>query len=156
MRLVIAAVGRLGPGPEASMVEDYRARAESTGRALALAPVSIAQIDERKARTADAQAERLIAATPAGAALVALDERGQSLSSQDLAALIADLRDAGRPALVFAIGGADGHGVALGARAERRLAFGPMVWPHRLVRVMMAEQIYRAVSILAGTPYHRG
>ena len=156
MRLTIAAVGRLGRGPEQDLVEHYRARAEAGGRPLGLGPVRIAEIDERKARDPAAQGARLMACVPSGGALIALDERGRGPSSPDFAALIAGLRDAGRPEIVFAIGGADGLSPGIGGRAERVIALGPMVWPHRLVRVMLAEQIYRAVSILAGTPYHRG
>jgi 23S rRNA (pseudouridine1915-N3)-methyltransferase len=91
----------------------------------------------------------------AGAVAVALDERGQQLSSDEFAALIARERDGGVPEMVFLIGGADGHDRSLRAAAGHRLSFGPMVWPHMLARVMLAEQIYRAVSILAGSPYHR-
>jgi len=156
MRLTIAAVGRLGRGPEHDLVSDYLARAGQTGRALALGPVAVTEIDERKARDPAAQAARLAAAIPDGAPVVALDERGETLGSPAFAALLAGYRDAGRAETVFLIGGADGLEASLRARAGRVLSLGPMVWPHRLVRVMLAEQIYRAVSILAGTPYHRG
>lgn len=154
MRLDIVAVGRLRGGPEADLVRDYCARAGAVGRAIGLGPVAITEIDERKAREATAQSDRLTAASE-GALRIVLDERGQCLSSPALAALIARLRDGGTPATAFLIGGADGHDAALRARADRLLSFGPMVWPHLLVRVMVAEQIYRAVSILGGSPYHR-
>lgn len=156
MRILIAAVGRLKPGPEQALVEDYLARAGQTGRALGLGPFSVSEIDERKARDAAAQGARLIGAIPAGAHAVALDERGEALTSDAFAALLARLRDDGAPATAFLIGGADGHDARLRARADRLISFGPMVWPHMLARVMLAEQLYRAVSILAGTPYHRG
>ena len=156
MRLTIAAVGRLGRGPEGSLVADYVARAEAAGRTLGLAPVEVVEIDERKARDAPSQGARLLAQTPAIAALLALDERGRAVSSTEFAELLRAMRDDGCPQAVFAIGGADGLEARLRARADRVIGFGPMVWPHRLARVMLAEQIYRAVSILAGTPYHRG
>jgi 23S rRNA (pseudouridine1915-N3)-methyltransferase len=156
VRLLIAAVGRLKAGPEQALVDDYLARAGQAGRALGLGPFSVSEIDERKARDAPAQSARLIEAIPAGAHAVALDERGESLSSEAFANLLARLRDDGTPAVAFLIGGADGHDARLRARADRLLSFGPMVWPHILARVMLAEQLYRAVSILAGTPYHRG
>lgn len=155
MRLTIAAVGRLKPGPERTLVDDYLARAEATGRPLALGPAGVVEIDERHARDRAAQAVRLLAAVPAGAAALVLDERGAALSSRAFATLLAGLRDAGRPDTVFLVGGADGHAPALRDRADRLIGLGPMVWPHMLVRVMLAEQIFRAVSILAGTPYHR-
>jgi len=156
VRLRIAAVGRLRAGPERALVEDYLARADAAGRGHGLGPVAVSEIDERKARDPAAQAERLIAAIPAGAEAIALDERGRALSSRDFAAMLADLRDRGVAETVFLIGGAEGHGSRLRARADAVLSLGPMVWPHLLVRAMLAEQLYRAVSILAGGPYHRG
>ena len=155
MRLTIAAVGRLAPGPERDLAEDYADRAGAAGRAIGLGPVGISEIDERKARDPDAQAARLLSAVPAGAAVLALDERGRAMTSPAFAEYLAGLRDAGRPAAAFLIGGADGHGARIADRADRLISLGPMVWPHMLVRVMLAEQIYRALSILAGTPYHR-
>jgi 23S rRNA (pseudouridine1915-N3)-methyltransferase len=86
---------------------------------------------------------------------VALDERGKALPSEAFAAKIGDWRDRGAGDLAFLIGGADGHGDAVRARADFLLAFGPMTWPHMLVRGMLAEQLYRAQQILAGHPYHR-
>ena len=156
MRLTIAAVGRLRAGPEADLVADYAARACAQGRAIGLGPLGIREVDERKARDAATQAARLIGLLPPGAAMVTLDERGRALDSPGLAHRIAEWRDAGRPEAGFLIGGADGHGAAARERADLVLSLGPMVWPHMLVRVMLAEQLYRAVSILAGTPYHRG
>ncbi|MEM8841456.1 MAG: 23S rRNA (pseudouridine(1915)-N(3))-methyltransferase RlmH [Pseudomonadota bacterium] len=154
MKLTIAAIGRLTPGPEKTLVEDYLARAGAAGRPLALGPVGLTEIDERKARSPAEQGARLIRA--AGSAhLIALDERGKAMSSPELAGLLQRLRDQGTPEAAFVIGGADGHDDALRARADRLLSFGPMVWPHMLARVMLAEQLYRAVSILGGSPYHR-
>lgn len=156
MKILIAAVGRLKPGPEQALADDYLGRARQAGRALGVGPFSVFEIDERKARDAAAQSARLIEAVPPGTHSVALDERGEALSSDEFAALLARLRDGGTPATAFLIGGADGHDERLRARADRLLSFGRMVWPHMLARVMLAEQLYRAVSILAGTPYHRG
>ncbi len=155
MKLTIAAVGRLRSGPEADLVSDYLARAGQAGRALALGPFSVTEIDDRKARAAAEQSDRLLAAVPAGAMAVALDERARPCTSPDLADEIARRRDSGCPEMVFLIGGADGHTGALRKRADMLLSFGPMVWPHMLARVMLAEQLYRATSILAGSPYHR-
>lgn len=99
--------------------------------------------------------QALLAAVPSGAVVVALDERGRDLASRELAARIEHWREHARPAAAFLIGGPDGHGEAVRARADLVLAFGRMTWPHRLVRVMLAEQLYRATTILAGHPYHR-
>lgn len=155
MRLTIHAVGRLKSSPELTLVEDYLARATQAGRALALGPCTVTEIDERKVRGSAEEGARLIAALPEGATAIALDERGKTVTSPAFARLLADLRDRGAAETAFLIGGADGHGPELRARADRLLSFGPMVWPHMLARVMLAEQIYRAVSILSGSPYHR-
>jgi len=155
MRLTIAAVGRLKSGPEADLVTDYAGRCTATGRALGLGPLEVREIDERKARDVASQSSRLSETIGDGACRIVLDERGRMMPSQDLAALLARERDDGRAEMAFLIGGADGHSEDLRRGADRLLSFGPMVWPHMLVRVMLAEQLYRAVSILAGTPYHR-
>jgi 23S rRNA (pseudouridine1915-N3)-methyltransferase len=102
-----------------------------------------------------AEGALLARAVPAGAALAVLDERGDEMTSPGLAAMLARWRDGGRPDVVFVIGGADGTDPALRARADVAVSFGRMVWPHMLVRVMLAEQLYRAATILAGLPYHR-
>ncbi len=155
MRLKICAVGRLRAGPERDLVDDYAARFDRTGRPLGLGPLEIAQIEDRKGGGAAAEAGLLSRAIPDGAALCALDERGRALSSPDLAQAIARWRDDGRPAAAFVLGGADGLDPPLRDRADLVLSFGPMVWPHLLARVMLAEQLYRAATILAGSPYHR-
>ena len=155
MRIVIAAVGRMRSGPEESLTRDYLARAGQAGRGMALGPFDMVEIDERKARDRESQSARLVEAIPAGAQAIALDERGRSMTSPEFAAMLARLRDRGTGECAFLVGGADGHDERLRARADRLLSFGPMVWPHMLVRAMLAEQIYRAVSILGGSPYHR-
>jgi 23S rRNA (pseudouridine1915-N3)-methyltransferase len=155
MKITISAVGRMKSGPEQDLLDDYLARAGQSGRGLALGPFAVNEIDERKARDRAAQSARLAEAIPAGATAIALDERGKTLSSPEFAKMLAALRDQGVGETVFLIGGADGHDKALRRQADRLLSFGPMVWPHMLARVMLAEQLYRAVSILAGGPYHR-
>ncbi|MFT4795688.1 MAG: 23S rRNA (pseudouridine1915-N3)-methyltransferase [Paracoccaceae bacterium] len=155
MDLTILAVGRLRGGPEATLIADYLGRIDKAGRPLSLGPAKVAEVEDKRGRGPDAEAELLLGALPEGAALVAMDERGKTLSSPELADQIARWRDEGRRACCFAIGGADGHGDALRARADLKLSFGPMVWPHMLARAMLAEQLYRATAILAGTPYHR-
>ena len=155
MRLHIVAVGRLRGGAEAALVADYRDRAERSGRPLGISAVSVIEVDERKGGTKAAEAALIGRALPKGATLVALDERGRELASPDFAGRIAAWRDGGVQDLAFVIGGADGLDPALVARADLALSLGHMVWPHMLARVMLSEQIYRAMTILAGSPYHR-
>ena len=153
MRLALAAVGRLRQGPEAALVADYLDRFARTGRPLGLPPVTLTEV-EAKAGGMEAEAVLLERSRPAGSLLVTLDERGVMLSSPDLAARLAGWRDEGRDA-TFMIGGADGLAPSLRGKADVSISLGRMVWPHLLVRVMLAEQLYRAATILAGSPYHR-
>lgn len=155
MRLHVCAVGRLRSGPERTLVDDYTARLDRAGRPLGLGPLTEHEVEDRKGGGMAAEADLLTRAAPPGAIVVALDERGQLLSSPDLARHLTRWRDAGRADAAFVIGGADGLAPALRDRADLALSFGPMVWPHLLVRVMLAEQLYRAVTILSGSPYHR-
>ena len=154
MRITLLAIARLGRAPEAELAKDYADRATAAGKALALSPVDIVEVESRKPGKA-AEGEALLAALEPGSYLIACDEHGIARGSRDFAAHIALLRDRGERRLVFAVGGADGHSESLLAAARERLAFGPQTWPHALVRAMLAEQIYRAVTILAGGPYHR-
>lgn len=155
MRLHICAIGRIRKGPERALIDDYLTRFDRSGRGLSLGPCQEHQIDDRKATTPDEQAKLLRRAVPKGAELVALDERGTVMSSRAFAGHIAARRDAGLGDLAFVIGGADGLAPDLRDQARLVLSFGAMVWPHMLVRVMLAEQIYRAATILSGSPYHR-
>lgn len=152
MRVAILAIGRRKGGPEAALVADYLARFDAAGRGLGLGPARLQEIEDRK-RVGESRL--LIDAIPDDAFAIALDERGKAMTSRAFAGLIGAKRDQGRRDMVFLIGGADGHSDALRARADRLIGFGPMVWPHMLARVMLAEQLYRAVSILSGAPYHR-
>ncbi|KGJ02586.1 23S rRNA (pseudouridine1915-N3)-methyltransferase [Paracoccus halophilus] len=154
MRMVIAAVGRLRQGPEAQLLDDYLDRHARAGRALGLPPVTVAEVEDRCGGGMAAEAPLLERAIPEGAALVVLDERGQMLTSPEFAGRIAAWRDQARD-VAFVIGGADGIDPGLRDRADLAISFGRMVWPHMLARVMLAEQIYRATTILAGGPYHR-
>ena len=155
MRVAICAVGRLRGGPERALVDDYLQRFDRTGRGLGLGPAVVTEVEDRKGGGMATEAQLLRRAVPQGATLVTLDERGRQLSSPDFAAALARFRDDGRGDLAFLIGGADGLDPGLRAEAELSVSFGAMVWPHMLVRVMLAEQLYRAASILAGLPYHR-
>lgn len=159
MRLVLACVGRLKAGAERDLVTRYLERIRPAGRQLGIGACDMIEIPESAARRPeDRMAEEgvaLLAALPAGAALMALDPRGRSLSSEDFARGMATERDAGRAAVAFVIGGADGLSDPVREKATHLIAYGTATFPHQLVRVMLAEQIYRAVTILAGHPYHR-
>ncbi|WP_372839952.1 23S rRNA (pseudouridine(1915)-N(3))-methyltransferase RlmH [Phaeovulum sp.] len=155
MRVAIAAVGRLRAGPEADLIADYLDRFGKAGRSLGLGPAQVLEVEDKKGGGMEAEAALLERAAPSGALLVTLDERGGLLSSPEFAGKLADWRDAGRQDVAFVIGGADGLAPTLRARADFSLSFGRMVWPHMLARVMLAEQLYRAATILAGGPYHR-
>ena len=154
MRIHICAVGRMRPGPERDLTTDYLDRFTRTGRPLALGPAQIHEVEDKRGGGMSAEAPLLARAIPEGAALVVLDERGQMLSSPEIARRIAGWRDQARD-VAFVIGGADGIDASLRDRADLAISFGRMVWPHMLVRVMLAEQIYRATTILSGSPYHR-
>ena len=155
MRLHVCAVGRLRAGPERDLADDYYNRFNRTGRPLGLGPVAEIEVEDKKNLGMAAEAVLLDRAIPAGALIAALDERGKVLSSPEFADQMAQWRDGGRQDLAFVIGGADGIDPGLRARADFAISFGRMVWPHMLVRVMLAEQIYRAATILSGGPYHR-
>jgi 23S rRNA (pseudouridine1915-N3)-methyltransferase len=122
---------------------------------LSLGPLTEHEVEDKKNAGMAAEAELLARAVPAGAVLVTLDERGKLLTSPEFATQLARWRDAGRQDVAFVIGGADGIDPSLRARADFSISFGQMVWPHMLVRVMLAEQLYRAANILSGGPYHR-
>ena len=155
MRLHLCAVGRLRAGPERDLVDDYLGRLDRTGRPLGLGPATEHEVEDKKNLGMSAEGVLLARVIPEGAALCILDERGKTLSSPEFAASLAAWRDAGWQDAAFVIGGADGIDPGLRARADLAISFGRMVWPHMLVRVMLAEQLYRAATILAGSPYHR-
>jgi len=151
MRYSVVAVGRSSKGPEANLFAHYAARLRP--------PLTLKEVEERRPLTvAERQAreaEKLLEAVPAGAKIVALDERGKTLDSVTFANTLGKWRDQGTPAVAFLIGGADGHAESLRERADLILGLGAMTWPHMLVRGLIAEQIYRAQCILSGHPYHR-
>ncbi len=155
MRIHICAVGRLRAGPEKDLIDDYLTRFDRTGRALGLGPAKVVEVEDKRGGGMAAEAVLLERALPVGALVCVLDERGRVETSPDFAARLGGWRDQGRGDVAFVIGGADGLDKTLRARADHALSFGKMVWPHMLVRVMLAEQLYRAASILAGAPYHR-
>ena len=150
MRLVVAAVGRGRGDPAQQLFEDYRKRLPW--------PVELREVrvggGGKEGRKREAAA--LLKGLPADASVIALDGGGEALTSEEFAARLASVREDGTAVVAFLIGGADGHGAAVLARADTVLSLGPMTWPHLLVRAMLAEQLWRAASILSGHPYHRG
>lgn len=153
MKITILTVGRLGRAPEALLALDYAQRATAAGRALGLGPVDILEVEARKPGKA-AEAEVLLPHLK-DAHVVACDEHGAVRPSRDFATRIGRLRDDGVRRMVLIIGGADGLDPSILSAANEMLAFGPQTWPHALARAMLAEQIYRAATILGGSPYHR-
>ncbi|HSK38271.1 MAG TPA: 23S rRNA (pseudouridine(1915)-N(3))-methyltransferase RlmH, partial [Arenibaculum sp.] len=143
MRIWLAAVGRARPGPARALFEEYAGRLNW--------PLTLREVELRKrVAAADAkrrEAELLLAAVPATATVIALDERGRNLSSEDFAARLGAWRDGGVGDLALLVGGADGLDAGLRERADLVLALGTMTWPHMMVRAMIAEQVYRAQQI---------
>ena len=159
MKLSVLAVGRLKAGPEKLLAEDYQARIEAIGRKAGISRFSVTDIGESQGRTPVArmdEEQRFFASSLAPRAFtVVLDERGKTLTSPAFAGMLRRHIDGGTADLAVLIGGPDGHTPATRDKAGLVLSFGPMTWPHRLVRVMLFEQIYRAVTIMVKHPYHR-
>jgi 23S rRNA (pseudouridine1915-N3)-methyltransferase len=159
MRLIIGAIGRLKAGPERELAERYRDRVAKTGRAIGLRDIEVLEIRESRAQDAPRRMlEESIALAnlvPDRAVTVVLDERGDNLDSNSISNNLRSWRDTGRSAVVFMLGGPDGLSPEIKERADLALAFGAVTWPHQLARIMLLEQLYRAVTILSGHPYHR-
>jgi 23S rRNA (pseudouridine1915-N3)-methyltransferase len=159
MRVLVNAIGRLKAGPEREICARYLERAQGAARSVGLTGVDMREADESRARRPEdrkAEEARLLTSNiPAGARIIVLDERGKTMGSEAFAADMAQARDSGAPAYALVIGGPDGIDPDLRAKASLVLAFGAMTWPHQLVRIMATEQVYRAITILAGHPYHR-
>ena len=160
MQLIVFAVGRMKKGPERELTGRYVDRLEKVGPTVGLSWGGVTEIAESRATTARQRKSEeagpgLALAEERGTALIALDETGKSLTSTDFATRLSDMRDQGARRLVLAIGGPDGHAPELLARADLSVSLGRMTWPHQIVRILLAEQLYRAVTILAGHPYHR-
>lgn len=159
MRLTVLAVGFSRGTAEGTLTDEFIHRAVQMGRNMGFPAVTVEEVAVSKARDAKSrmaeEAAKLAAKVPAGAHIILLDAKGKGMTSEDFAEMLGALRDAATKDLCFVIGGPDGLGTLEGKRAGRSLAFGPQTWPHLLVRSMLAEQIYRALTILAGHPYHR-
>lgn len=160
MRLLIAAIGKLKQGPERDLFAHYFGRAEAAGRKLHLSPLKFIEVAESKAATPSArmkaEAEAILDKIPASHKLMALDPGGKAVSSEEFAKLLATYRDQGVEGIAFLVGGADGLAKDVLEKAATVISLGPMTLPHGLARIVLAEQIYRAATILQGHPYHRG
>ncbi len=152
-------MGRMKPGPEKDLFDTFANRFESQGKAISLGPLTLTEVEEKKnldrAELASREGERILRAVPKGAKLIVLDERGTSLKSKVFSEKLSLWRDEGAPACAFVIGGAGGLSDDVRKRADYRLSFGSQTWPHMMARAMLAEQLYRTATILAGHPYHR-
>lgn len=159
MRVLLLAVGRMKAGPERDLLARYIERTQAMARGLGFSAVEVREVDEGRSRSPldrkRLEALALTAELPAGGRVAVLDERGQAMSSDDFAHDLGRARDAGRAAYALVIGGPDGFADDFRARADLSLAYGKATFPHQLARVLAAEQIYRAATILAGHPYHR-
>jgi 23S rRNA (pseudouridine1915-N3)-methyltransferase len=159
MRIGLFAVGRLKTGPEKDLAARYLDRFAKAGPAVSLEFSRVVEVNESRASSSDTrkreEAQQLEKNLPDGAILILLDERGKALDSPAFADLLGRCRDQGKRDLMLAIGGADGLDPQLYARADHVINLGAMTWPHQLVRILIAEQLYRAVTILSGHPYHR-
>ncbi len=159
MRLTIAAIGRMKAGPERELADRYLDRLKKTGGALGLDYAGLSEFPESRLSTTSErkrdEAARLTAPLAEASVRIVLDERGRTLSSEEFAAALANFRDAGRRDAAVLIGGPDGHDEALRSSADLTLSLGRLTYPHQIARILIAEQLYRAATILAGHPYHR-
>ena len=159
MKLFICAVGRAKPSPERDLLTTYLDRLRSAGGQCGITGTELIEVEERKqlspAELKLREGKMLLSAVPKGAVIIALDERGKTQTSQKFTDLIARTRDNSVPAMAFLIGGADGLSQEVRDAADQLLSFGAVTWPHMLVRAMIAEQLYRSVTIMTGHPYHR-
>jgi len=159
MRIQISAIGAKPGASEAALIEDYTKRANALGRNMGFSGPKIVTFEAPRSLSGSQRQKKesslLLNSVPSGANIVALDERGQTLNSEKFAARLGQWRDDGISDVVFLIGGADGHDPAVAERATLLLSFGALTWPHMLARVMLSEQLYRAMTIHSGHPYHR-
>lgn len=159
MDIIVAAVGRLKPGPEAELCARYLDRAKKGGRALGLRGFDVRETGESRAgRAADRIAEEeaaLLEASGKSGLTICLDPAGELLDSESFAGAISLAADTAVQSMTFVIGGPDGLGPRILAGAHRRWSFGRLTWPHQIARILLAEQLYRATTILSGHPYHR-
>ena len=159
MEVSILAVGRLKSGPESDICARYFERARRSGRPLGLRGFDVQELGESRApRPAERiaqEGEALLAALTRGGRTVCLDAGGELLDSAEFAAELSRGAEFGLVRMTFVIGGPDGLGQQVKGLADRTISFGRVTWPHQIVRLLLAEQLYRAMTILSGHPYHR-
>jgi 23S rRNA (pseudouridine1915-N3)-methyltransferase len=159
MHVSVYAVGRMKAGPERELASRFFDRFAKAGPSVGLDFAGLTEIPESRASSADErrreEGQKLLARKDGTGAIILLDERGRDFGSEEFARALAGYAETGRKSLTIAIGGPDGHDAALRDDADLVLSFGKLTWPHQLVRVMLAEQLYRAATILSGHPYHR-
>lgn len=159
MKLTLHVVGRMKSGPETELFSRYFERAKSLAKSQGVQNISLIEYSESKAKRSDdrkvQEAQAILEKLDKRDAVIVLDEGGKTITSHGFAELITDNRDNVGADVAFVIGGADGLDHILKQRALRKVSFGAMTMPHQLVRVLLSEQIYRALSIMAGHPYHR-
>ena len=159
MKLSLCAVGRLKKGPETELYQRYGDRIVNSGKAVGIGPLKLLEIAEANGGTSQIrrslEADKLIDLSQSSDYCIALDEGGKSLTSREFSGLLGNARDDGYQMMSFLIGGADGHGDQIKQHARMSLTLGRMTLPHGLARVVLVEQIYRAITIMSGHPYHR-
>ncbi|MGB7335468.1 MAG: 23S rRNA (pseudouridine(1915)-N(3))-methyltransferase RlmH [Salaquimonas sp.] len=159
MRLKILTIGKMKKGPETDLLDRYLERAEKAGRQLGFSGPEVSEwtesrLDQVELRKSE-EAKTLLSGLKPGALLIAMDEHGKDYSSVELSQTLSKALDSSVPEVAFALGGPDGHAAELLKQSTLTLRMGKMTWPHQLARVMLAEQIYRSITILSGHPYHR-
>ncbi len=156
MKLAILAVGQMRGQSEAALYDNYAKRVEAAGRQIGIDGIELIELKDHQnaSEKLHEKLNALLAARPQ-ALIVALDESGKTMASRQLADNLGQWRDNGRGDVIFVLGAADGLGDAVRARADMLLSLSPMTWPHLLARVLLAEQLWRSISILSGHPYHR-
>lgn len=159
MQIFIGAIGRLKKSDELNLCNKFETRIKNAGAQLGFTQLNHLDFDEAKSPQVQTrkteEAKKLLNAVPKGALIVALDENGKHFTSPEFSTKIANYRDDGYPAIAFLLGGPDGHGQDVLNQADLKLSLSKMTWPHQIARALLFEQIYRAITIMSGHPYHR-
>ena len=155
MKISISAIGRLRNSPEKELIDDYLSRFSKLSKPFGLSLNPVVEIEDKKGGGPMSEAKLLMKSFQKNSKIIALDERGAVLSSPEFTKYLSDWAADGVGYCHLVIGGADGLDKSLLDKANLKISFGKMVWPHMLARVMLAEQLYRSATILAGNPYHR-
>lgn len=159
MQIFIGAIGRVKKSDELNLCNKFETRIKNAGAQLGFTQFTQLDFDEDKSPQVQTrknnEAKKLLAVVPKGALIVALDEHGKHFTSPEFSQKIANYRDDGYPAIAFLLGGPDGHGQEVLNQADLKLSLSKMTWPHQIARALLFEQIYRAITIMSGHPYHR-